>query len=315
MNADSRTSIWVTGARGFIGGHLVRQFAADGHAVHGIGHGAIDESECRRLGLWSWINGEIEAANLDAMAAAHGNPAAIVHAAGGSSVGLAIAHPLEDFSRTVASTARLLEWVRVRSPESRVIATSSAAVYGSGHAGPIAERSPLTPMSPYGQHKLMMEQFCSSYAATFGVRSTVVRLFSVYGLGLRKQLLWDVCSRLENGAGELVLQGTGEELRDWCDVRDVVRLLAMVARAPQPDTTSVINGGSGRAFRVSDVATLLASHWGNVPVRFSGTVRAGDPFSLVADDTALRGRGFEWQVGLDQGIADYVGWFKQHARG
>ena len=80
-------------------------------------------------------------------------------------------------------------------------------------------------MSPYGQHKLMMEQMCRSYAVTFGIRSTVARLFSVYGPYLRKQLLWDLCSRLRSGEQTLVLGGTGAEMRDWTDVRDVARFL------------------------------------------------------------------------------------------
>ena len=65
-------SVWVTGAKGFIGSHLARELAGAGQAVHGIGHGALEEAERRQLGLQSWINGEIEAANLDALAAAAG---------------------------------------------------------------------------------------------------------------------------------------------------------------------------------------------------------------------------------------------------
>jgi UDP-glucose 4-epimerase len=308
-------SVWVTGARGFIGSHLVRALAGAGHCVHGVGHGALEHAECTRLGLQSWINGEIEAANLDALAAEHGLPSAVFHLAGGSSVGLAIAHPFEDFSRTVTSTARLLEWLRVHSPQSRLIAASSAAVYGSGHSGPISEQAALTPMSPYGQHKLMMEQLCRSYAMSYGIGSSVVRLFSVYGTGLRKQLLWDVCSRLRENSRELVLGGTGEEVRDWCDVRDVVRLLAMFVQSPQAEPFRVINGGSGQPTRVSEVASLLAGHWGRVSVRFSGNVRAGDPFSLLADNAALRATGFAWQIPPAQGIADYVRWFRDRARG
>jgi UDP-glucose 4-epimerase len=203
----------------------------------------------------------------------------------------------------------------VHSPQSRLIAASSAAVYGSGHSGPISEQGALMPVSPYGRHKLMMEQLCRSYALSYGIGSTVVRLFSVYGEGLRKQLLWDVCSRLQENSGELVLGGTGEEVRDWCDVRDVVRLLAMLAQLPQAEPLRLINGGSGQAMRVSEVASLLAGHWGKVSVRFSGTVRAGDPFSLLADDAALRAMGFAWHVRPAQGIADYVRWFRDRARG
>src|SRR5206468_9707518 len=122
----------------------------------------------------------------------------------------------------------LLEWLRGSAPESLVIVASSAAVYGAGHGGPIPEDAAVAPMSPYGQHKLMMEQLCQSYAVTFGLRSTVARLFSVYGPHLRKQLLWDICIRLQRGERALVMDGTGAEVRDWIDVRDVARLFAKI---------------------------------------------------------------------------------------
>ncbi|MGY3444231.1 MULTISPECIES: NAD-dependent epimerase/dehydratase family protein [unclassified Bradyrhizobium] len=306
--------VWVTGANGFIGRHLVHELSGAGHAVHGVGHGALDATEARRLGLQSWINGEIDAANLNALAAAHGLPTHVFHLAGGSSVGISIERPFEDFSRTVASTARLLEWLRGSAPDCALIAASSAAVYGADHAGPIAESAVPTPMSPYGQHKFMMEQLCRSYAQSFGMHCTIVRLFSVYGPNLRKQLLWDICSRLEAQQPVLTLGGSGQEIRDWTDARDVARLLAKVAEASSQQNFRVINGGSGRGTSVADIAALLIKQWGgNTVVRHSGISRPGDPVSLLADDTMLREIGFDWRIPLDQGIADYVAWFKGHA--
>jgi UDP-glucose 4-epimerase len=307
--------VWITGANGFIGRYLARELADAGYTVRGIGHGAIMDSDRSRLGLKSWLNGEIDAANLNALAAEHGHPSRIFHLAGGSSVGLSIAQPFEDFSRTVTSTASLFEWLRGSAPQCHVIAASSAAVYGSGHCGPIAEDAALTPMSPYGEHKLMMEQLCTSYASSFGIRSTVVRLFSVYGPRLRKQLLWDICSRLARGERELVLEGTGDEIRDWTEVRDVARLLTKLSEQPQAETLHIINGGSGRGTSVAEIANRLVKLWGGgIAVRFSGILRAGDPFSLLADDARVRGMPFDWSIPIELGLADYVRWFKDQAR-
>jgi len=307
--------MWITGASGFIGRHLVRALADAGYAVHGIGRGAFEEADRQRLGLGQWQNGEIDAANLDALAGRSGPPSAIFHLAGGSSVGFSIARPFEDFSSTVSSTARLLEWLRVSAPDCRLIVASSAAVYGAEHRGPIPENAEPAPMSPYGQHKLMMEQLCKSYAMTYGIRSTVARLFSVYGPHLRKQLLWDICSRLQRGGETLDLGGTGAEIRDWTDVRDVARLLVKIGELPQPETFRIINGGSGRGTSVADIANMLIENWGsNVAVRYSGVVRAGDPVSLLADDAGLRRLPFEWRIPIDRGIVDYVRWFKGQVR-
>jgi UDP-glucose 4-epimerase len=286
-----------------------------GYRVHGIGHGAIGETERHRLGLEHWLNGEIDAANLNALVEHSGVPSTIFHLAGGSSVGLSIAQPFEDFSRTVASTARLLEWLRSAARDCRLIVVSSAAVYGADHEGAIGVDAATLPMSPYGQHKLMMEQLCRSYAVTFGLHSTVARLFSVYGPNLRKQLPWDICSRLRTGERKLVLGGTGEEVRDWTDVRDVVRLLVEIDERPQVETFQVINGGSAIGTTVARVAAILAKCWGgSISVQYSGIVRAGDPPSLLADNAILRALPFDWKIPVEQGLADYVSWFKDQIR-
>jgi UDP-glucose 4-epimerase len=308
-------SIWVTGAKGFVGGYLARELANAGHEVHGIGHGALEDPDKRRLGLQIWINGEIDATNLNALAIRSGLPTTVYHLAGGSSVGLSISQPYEDFFRTVVSTARLLDWLRSSAPECRLISVSSAAVYGANHEGPISQNGATLPMSPYGQHKLMMEQMCRSYAVTFGIRSTVARLFSVYGPHLRKQLLWDLCSRLHGGEQTLVLGGTGAEMRDWTDVRDVARFLVKLNDIPQSKPFQIINGGSGIGTTVAEIAEILTRNWGgDIGVKFSGVVRAGDPFSLVAASDWAHATGFAWQIPVAKGLSDYVCWFKDHVR-
>ena len=311
-------SIWITGAHGFIGQHLSRTLAQQGHTVVGVGHGAWPAAEAVAWGVSDWLNGDISASNLQALRTRHGQPDAVFHLAGGSTVGAAVANPREDFSRTVVSTAELLDWLRQESPQTRLVAVSSAAVYGAGHDGAITEAAPLRPYSPYGHHKLMMESLCRSYGSTFGTKAVVVRLFSVYGAGLRKQLLWDLCSKLEGGQTPVVLGGSGNELRDWTDVRDVVRALALLSAQASAEVPS-FNVGTGVATSVRDITRQVMSAWAGAPqidgAEFSGQSRSGDPFSLQADASRLNALGFGWTWTLAQGLGDYVRWFTSRARG
>lgn len=302
---------WITGARGFIGRHLSRRLASDGYRVAGLGHGAWPAAEASEWGLSYWLNGDVSASNLAQMQADLGRPDGVFHFAGGSSVGAALANPHEDFKRTVGSTADLLEWIRQHCPDAPLIAVSSAAVYGAGHEGLIPEDARLTPYSPYGTHKLMMEELCRSYAVNFGLSIVLPRLFSVYGPELKKQLLWDTCNKLAT-QGEAELGGSGQELRDWTHVSDVVAVL--VGLLAFADTTApALNIATGRPVPVREVVTALARAWlpATPPrIEFSGQSRAGDPYSLCADVGRLGALGMSCATSVSDGVAEYVHWFR-----
>ena len=310
------SNILITGAHGFIGKYLARWFARQGHQVAGLGHGIWPNEEAASWGVTRWLNGDIQSGNLRLLQQAGGTPDVVYHLAGGSSVGVAIANPREDFFRTVATTAELLEWMRIDAPQAQLVAVSSAAVYGSGHDGFITEDAPLTPFSPYGHHKRIMEELCRSYAASYGLRVSIARLFSVYGAELKKQLLWDMCVRLAAGRQPLVLGGSGNELRDWTDVRDVVRALDLLSAQASAEVVT-INVGTGTGCSVQQIASSIVRHWplpdaGEV-LHFSGQSRPGDPFSLVANATRLNKLGFVWEVPVEDGLAAYVRWFQDQS--
>jgi UDP-glucose 4-epimerase len=310
-------SIWVTGGRGFIGRHLARHMAGRGHSVMGLGHGAWAQAEAAHWGMSGWINGEVTSSNLGQMRRIWGEPDTIFHLAGGSSVGAAIANPQEDFMRTVVSTSGLLEWVRQQAPAARIVAVSSAAVYGAGRDGAIDEETRLVPFSPYGYHKLMMETLCRSYAANFGLRIALPRLFSVYGPELKKQLLWDLCCKVAAG-GRVELGGTGNEMRDWTEVHDVARALEQIAGLASEEAP-VLNIATGVATPIREIAAIAALHWqengnpGNI--FFTGQPRPGDPFSLVANISRMREHGIECAIPVSEGVAKYVDWYKSGVMG
>lgn len=301
--------VWVTGAKGFIGRHLSTYLSQCGDIVLGLGHGAWPGEIAIKSGISHWVNGEIEDSNLWQLVERSAKPDIIYHLAGGSSVGLSLQSPAEDFRRTVSSTATLLEWIRLHSPETRLVVSSSAAVYGNTPMVRLTEAGQFIPYSPYGFHKRAAELLCESYTQSFGLQIRIVRLFSIYGPGLSKQLLWDLCCRLRQSPSKLEMDGSGSELRDWVYIDDAVRILATVAQH-RTKQLMVINGGTGEGICVKDVVKLVCQTWHVSPeVTFSGQQRHGDPQQLVADISQLKQLGFVFQNTLEQGIEKYVSWF------
>ena len=267
----------VTGTGGAIGHHVAHLLARRGWSVIGLGHGAGQG----QLPLAGYINGEIEVGNLSTLCERFGRPDVVIHLAGGSSVLPSIVAPAEDFARTVATTVRLLDWVRRDLPDAAVVLASSAAVYGNGHDAPIPEDAPRAPLSPYGYHKAMMEQVGECWASSFGLRVATVRLFSVYGPQLRKQLVWELCLQLARGAELITLGGTGEETRDWVHIEDAAAILTAAA-AHASAAAPVFNGCTGHGVTVADAARLVAMGFDReVAFRFTGDSRPGDPAHLV----------------------------------
>ena len=302
--------VLITGARGFVGRHLALNLHQQGIKVCGLGHGAWTEIERDSWGVDYWLNGDVSKRNLDIVQSDMGSLDVVFHLAGGSSVGPSLAAPEEDFRRSVLSAAELLEWARLASPDTKIVLASSAAVYGAGHVQPIRETDELNPYSPYGYHKRVAEELFESYSKNFGLNVSIVRLFSVYGTELKKQLLWDVCGRLAHDPSHLLLGGTGREVRDWLHISDAVELLQASARQDSHGAM-ITNGGTGIEVTVRQVAKQLCSAWGlNTRLAFSGTSRDGDPQYLVADIEKGKSLGFSPVNCWKDGVNEYVSWFK-----
>ncbi len=303
------STILVTGANGFLGRHVSRSAAEIGHHVIGMGHGDWTEKTWRRWGLSVWHELDVTLASLVAHA---GTPEVVIHCAGSSSVGFSLENPAQDFERTVVTTLDVLEYLRTSSPGTALVYPSSAAVYGRAAALPISEETPLAPISPYGVHKMIAERLCESYGRTFGTRAAIVRIFSAYGVELRKQLLWDACRKAVDG--DVRFAGNGQETRDWVNAEDVARLLLIAGGHAGPETP-IVNCASGTEVPVRSILEVLFRALGVTDdPEFNGEVRSGDPERYAGDPSRAAAWGWTPQRPWRDGVGEYARWFGEVAR-
>jgi UDP-glucose 4-epimerase len=173
-----KKTVVVTGAAGYIGGQTALMLADSGYRVVGI-----DKSKCPKQ-LKSVFDDYVERDFSDSDALVKvliHEPSAIVHCAATSLVGPSIRHPGRYFENNVVNTLTLLDQVRRSMPRTRVIFSSSAAVYGEPVMTPCHEVDPCEPISPYGDSKLMVERIMAAYHTAYNLDYVAFRYFNACG--------------------------------------------------------------------------------------------------------------------------------------
>jgi UDP-glucose 4-epimerase len=296
-------TVLITGVAGFLGRHVAQHFAGAGWAVIGVDEAPTENVQLpglryRRLRL---PGPELE----DLLRTAP--PQVCVHCAGCASVGSSMDNPTADYRGNAVLVFELLEALRRAAPECRFLLLSSAAVYGDPQTLPVGEEHAIRPISPYGYHKRQAELICEEYARIYRVPTAVARIFSAYGPGLRRQVVWDTCARVL-ATGVCNLHGTGAESRDFIHASDVARGLRVLAEAASFDG-AIYNLASGREVTISQVArTILDALHCKAPLVFDGAVTAGNPLNWRADISKIAALGFAPGISLESGLEQTAHW-------
>jgi GDP-4-dehydro-6-deoxy-D-mannose reductase len=307
--------VLVTGAEGFVGGHLLRTLARDGDhdVVAGSWSGALPDGDA----AGSARDVEIVRIDITSDESVHAivrehRPEWVFHLAAQSSVGRSFDDPAGTWEVNATGTLRLAEALRTAGG-ARLLVISSAEVYGTvpPEAQPITEEAPLRPATPYGASKGAAELAALQAAAEGGVEVVVARSFNHAGPGQDERFVFPSMARqlvrIRRGAAEPTLWvGNLSVRRDFLDVRDVVgAYLLLMKEAP---SGGIYNVCSGEARSLQDMVQRLIELSGTRaklevdPARF----RPVDIPVLFGDPAKLKRLGWEPEIGLERTLRDLL---------
>lgn len=305
----------ITGVNGFIGRNAKEYFEKD-YEVTGIDlaaayAGDIEKKENPGNGrefLYYQCNMSQSSAELSNIFAAV-QPDVILHCAGSANVGASVVNPMADLDGNLHSLYQLLLALQPFEKKPKIIFLSSAGVYGNPAQLPIRENDAMAPISPYGLHKQMGERLCNYYNRVHGYQIRSIRIFSAYGKGLRKQLLWDIYQKYQN-TGRINLFGTGDETRDFIHISDILQAMECILAYDGPE--EIFNVANGEEVSIRELAHIYAQTLGECGdiVAFNGETKVGDPKNWRADIELLKKVGYEKKMKLEDGIRSYVEWVK-----
>jgi GDP-4-dehydro-6-deoxy-D-mannose reductase len=304
-------AILVTGAAGFVGGHVVEHLVP-GHEV--VGWSRSDPPRDRAEGVaWSRVN----LLDRDAVRAAIRalRPSAVYHCAGRPHVAESWTDRAGGLAANVLATHYLLDALRRAEVRCRVLVPGSAAVYAASSL-PIDERHRLAPASPYALGKLAQEQLGVRAVGEDGLDVIVTRSFNHTGPRQRPAFVAPGVARqvalIERGALPPVVRvGNLAPVRDLTDVRDVVAAYVALMQAGVPGTIYNVASGVGRTIGSLVDAIVARSR---VPVRIEvdpALVRQSDVPFQVGDATRLR-TATAWRpvIGLDRMLDDLLEYWR-----
>jgi UDP-glucose 4-epimerase len=316
--------VLVTGGAGYIGSVVAEVLLARGHAVSVYD----DLSEGHRDAVPSgaaFVEGDLlDRARLEA-ALREARAEAVVHMAAVSQVGESMTDPARYYRVNVLGGLTLLDAMRAAGV-SRIVFSSTAAVYGEPAKQPIEEDDPTAPSNPYGESKLAFEGALGWYGHAYGLRSVALRYFNAAGASAGAGERHDPETHLiplvlQVAAGrrrDVTIYGDDYPTRDGTCLRDYIHVLDLAeAHALALDAlgagaaAAVYNlGCGGEGFTVREVLDTAARVTGRAIPASIGPRRAGDPAMLVAASARIR-RDLGWRPrypGLEEIIRSAWEW-------
>jgi UDP-glucuronate 4-epimerase len=301
--------IFLTGGAGFIGSHTVERLIARGDRVTALdafdfGYDpALKEANAavlERLEGFRLVRGDIRDRGLLEQIFTEDPPDVVVHLAARAGVRPSLEDPASYIDINLNGTVQILETMRAHGVK-RMVFASSSSVYGARDKGPFRETDDVdVPVSPYAATKRSGELLMATYNHLYGIHTTCLRFFTVYGPRQRPEMAIHLfADRIRRGQ-EITMFGDGSSLRDYTFIDDIVN--GVVAAVDRPLGHQIINLGNctptrldelirsiGEAVGRPPVVRQVPDQPGDVPMTFASTGRAAELLDFTPDTPILEG--------------------------
>ena len=293
-------TVFVTGAAGYIGSVVSERLLASGTAVVAFdnltqGHRAAVPEGAR------FVEGDLRDRARLMQVLADARPDAVMHLAAESLVGKSAVDPAPFYEVNVTGGLNLLDAMR-SAGVTRLVFSSTAAVYGEPAEMPIREDAPLRPVNAYGASKLAFERALGWYAPAYGLRHCSLRYFNACGATAARGefhvpethligILLEVALGLRD---EIAIFGTdygtpdGTCIRDYVHVADIADAHRLALDRIDTLDTVALNLGNGAGFSNREVVEAARRVTGHAIPAIDGPRRPGDPATLVASADRAR---------------------------
>jgi UDP-glucose 4-epimerase len=305
--------ILVTGGAGFIGSHVVDALIEEGHTV-----AVVDDLS---TGKRHYVNPQARFYELDIRSSELcevfrvEKPDLINHHAAHADVRRSVADPRHDAEVNILGSLNLLECARQHEVKGFVYASTGGAVYGDPQYLPCDEEHPLNPICPYGVSKLTVERYVAYYGHAYGLRYAILRYPNVYGPRQDPFGEGGVVAIFTGHmvhAEPVVINGSGEQERDFLYVSDVVRANLLAQSALQGQ---IHNLGTGVGTSVNELFSVMSRLAGYDGQPTHGPSKPGETFKIYLDASkARRELGWEPLVDLEEGLSSTIDYQRHGAR-
>ncbi|OTO76651.1 MULTISPECIES: NAD-dependent epimerase/dehydratase family protein [unclassified Enterococcus] len=305
----------ITGGAGFIGSTLANYLSKENSVIVIDDLSMGKEENLTKGSSLKFINGSVTDEKLMKDILSNNKFDYIFHLAAIASVADSVERPVETHRINFESVLILLELIRKYQKDlKRLVFSSSAAVYGDEPTLPKKEESIIRPLTPYAIDKFAAEQYVLDYNHLYGINTSAVRFFNVYGPNQNPEspysgvisILVDRYKRMQRGEeGAFTLFGDGSQSRDFVFIEDVIQALLLVANKEEA-LGKQFNVGTGYAIKLNELIQVIDKILKiKLPIEYLAE-RDGDIKDSISDISRLKELGFTSHFTFDVGIKKYL---------